>query len=559
MILRDLQSHTKTKCGWASLKSVIDKKLEDRMESFALSETFKYLFLLFDEENVLHQELKDSNFVFTTEGHVLALDSKYLHNGQRQKKTGDEDQWQAMSSEQQIRMKNTGGQEKLEGLQPSALHIASRKQRSPQCPVYKEPNTFLKSIPYRSDADFARQMVGTRPDVRDVLELDPKGFCEKPSLEVERVIVEFSGPPKKTYLGNGGHGHTISASGSKESIVDRQSREQQEEENMSKKLVVIPIKKGVFVNRIVGVRMQLQYDGVYNGYRAVKIENHPLSLNSNVYVDRSSMRPLWDSYQLSQDAHLRIHKAVSNAASAAPTVAERDLSIKPAAFGYWNPFVVDYSQDEKQGNSFETALGNESKGTSTASPAGNTSQGQIETAALVRILENVSGCRPYTSSQSKRIRDKILVVDRGLCLFILKAYYAQAAGARSIVVINSDEEAFAMAGGPEQPANPSSDDNGPQIESEGAPPSSQPNLMGEGIPVDDIDIHSVMVGFSEGQILLDWIQEVETHKGETPATIVGGFVQRKITKEQIETARLSYNNLPIVNIQTITTAIATYG
>ncbi|KAI7815960.1 glycoside hydrolase, partial [Gamsiella multidivaricata] len=73
MILRDLQTYTKTKCGWASLRSVIDKKLEDRMESFALSETIKYLYLLFDEENLLHQELKDSNFVFTTEGHVLRL------------------------------------------------------------------------------------------------------------------------------------------------------------------------------------------------------------------------------------------------------------------------------------------------------------------------------------------------------------------------------------------------------------------------------------------------------------------------------------------------------
>ena len=334
---------------------------------------------------------------------------------------------------------------------------------------------------------------------------------------------------------------------------------------MSKKLVVIPIKKGVFVNRIVGVQMQLQYDGAHNAYRAVKVEDHPLSLNSNVYVDRSSMRPLWDSYQLSQDAHLRIYKAIgrANSASAAPTVVERDLSIKPAIFGYWKPFVVDYTQDRQRVNPFETAPGHENGGTSSASsPAGNNSQGQIETAKLVRIQENVSGCRPYTSSQSMRIRDSILVVDRGLCLFILKAYYAQAAGASSIVIINSEEEAFTMGGEPKQPATPtpsSSEDIGPQIENEGASPSSQPNQMGEGILDDEIDIHSAMVGFSEGQILLDWIREVETFKGDTSATLVGGFVQRKITKEQIETARLSYNSLPIVNIHTIPTAIATYG
>ncbi|KAI8362103.1 glycoside hydrolase, partial [Mortierella sp. GBAus27b] len=48
MVLRDLQKYTKTKCGWASLQSVVSKKHEDRMESFALSETIKYLYLLFD-------------------------------------------------------------------------------------------------------------------------------------------------------------------------------------------------------------------------------------------------------------------------------------------------------------------------------------------------------------------------------------------------------------------------------------------------------------------------------------------------------------------------------
>ncbi|GJJ76591.1 ER degradation enhancer, mannosidase alpha-like 1 [Entomortierella parvispora] len=559
MILHDLQSYTRTKCGWASLKSVIDKKLEDRMESFALSETFKYLFLLFDEENVLHQELKDSNFVFTTEGHVLALGSKYLQNGHQNKKTADEDLWMAMSSEQQLRLKSAGGQQKIKELLPSSLYASTKKQRWPQCPVYRAPDTFLKSIPYRSDADFARQMVGTRPDARDLLELDPKGFCDKPSLEVERVLVEFSGPPKKTYLGNGGHGHTISPPSHKESAEDRRRREQQEGESMNKKLVVIPIKKGVFVNRIVGVQMQLQYDGTQNAYRAVKVADHPLSLNSNVYVDRSSMRPLWDSYQLSQDAHLRIYKAIGrvDAPSAAPTVTERDLSIKPAEFGYWQPFVVDYTQDRQLTNPFETTLGDEGRDTSSASsPSGNTSQGQIDTAKLVRVKENVSGCRPYTSSQSMRIRDNILVVDRGGCLFILKAYYAQVAGARSVVIINSDEETFTMGGGPEQlAADTSSSSN--QNARVSPPPKS--NQIGEGIIDDDIDIQSVMVGFSEGQILLDWIREVEAYRGDTPATLVGGFVLRKITKEQIDNARLSYNSLPIVNIHTMPTAMATYG
>jgi mannosidase alpha-like ER degradation enhancer 1 len=47
-ILSDLEQYTKTWCGFASLKSVKTKAKEDRMESFFLSETLKYLFLLFD-------------------------------------------------------------------------------------------------------------------------------------------------------------------------------------------------------------------------------------------------------------------------------------------------------------------------------------------------------------------------------------------------------------------------------------------------------------------------------------------------------------------------------
>ncbi|OAQ32327.1 glycoside hydrolase family 47 protein [Linnemannia elongata AG-77] len=237
MILRDLQALTKTKCGWASLKSVIDRKLEDRMESFALSETFKYLYLLFDEENILHQELKDSNFVFTTEGHVLALANKYLDLSRKNRREA---------------------------------------RRWPMCQAYKAPETFLKSIPYRPDADFARQMVGNREDPRDLVELDPKGYCEKPTLEMERVVVEFSGPPRKTVYHDdpsttpGSSASTSASSSSSSSSGAYGAGGESAEAQKLKELMVIPVKKGVFVNRIVGVKMQLQYDDTRNGYRAVK-------------------------------------------------------------------------------------------------------------------------------------------------------------------------------------------------------------------------------------------------------------------------------------------------
>jgi len=36
-------------CGFAVIRDVLSKEHEDRMESFFLSETLKYLYLLFDE------------------------------------------------------------------------------------------------------------------------------------------------------------------------------------------------------------------------------------------------------------------------------------------------------------------------------------------------------------------------------------------------------------------------------------------------------------------------------------------------------------------------------
>ncbi|KAI8615602.1 glycoside hydrolase [Chytriomyces sp. MP71] len=71
VILEDLERQTKTSCGFGSMQSVASNVLEERMESFFLSETLKYLYLLFDEENVFNR--LHSNFVFTTEGHVLPL------------------------------------------------------------------------------------------------------------------------------------------------------------------------------------------------------------------------------------------------------------------------------------------------------------------------------------------------------------------------------------------------------------------------------------------------------------------------------------------------------
>ena len=51
------------------MTDVETKKLEDRMDSFFLSEVCKYLYLLFDPDNFVTKE----NFILTTEGHFFPL------------------------------------------------------------------------------------------------------------------------------------------------------------------------------------------------------------------------------------------------------------------------------------------------------------------------------------------------------------------------------------------------------------------------------------------------------------------------------------------------------
>jgi len=63
-----LRKWCKTKCGYANIKNVYDVTTEDKMESFFLSETLKYLYLLFDPENEYNK-----NYIFSTEAHPFPV------------------------------------------------------------------------------------------------------------------------------------------------------------------------------------------------------------------------------------------------------------------------------------------------------------------------------------------------------------------------------------------------------------------------------------------------------------------------------------------------------
>ncbi|XP_011706728.1 PREDICTED: ER degradation-enhancing alpha-mannosidase-like protein 3, partial [Wasmannia auropunctata] len=70
-VLKSLQMYARVPCGYAAVSDVRTNKHDDTMDSFVLSETFKYLFLLFAEPGELVLDLDE--FIFTTEGHLLPL------------------------------------------------------------------------------------------------------------------------------------------------------------------------------------------------------------------------------------------------------------------------------------------------------------------------------------------------------------------------------------------------------------------------------------------------------------------------------------------------------
>lgn len=63
--LESIETYSYTECGYASVSDSKDKTLSDDMPSYFLSETCKYLYLLFDETNFLH----DRAYIFSTEAH----------------------------------------------------------------------------------------------------------------------------------------------------------------------------------------------------------------------------------------------------------------------------------------------------------------------------------------------------------------------------------------------------------------------------------------------------------------------------------------------------------
>ncbi|XP_017490438.1 PREDICTED: uncharacterized protein LOC108378644 [Rhagoletis zephyria] len=91
-ILQTIEFSAKTRCGYATIRNVVTHEKENRMESFFLAETTKYLYLLFDEENFLHNDgaigdrletpygecaVNAGSYIFNTEAHPVDMSALY--------------------------------------------------------------------------------------------------------------------------------------------------------------------------------------------------------------------------------------------------------------------------------------------------------------------------------------------------------------------------------------------------------------------------------------------------------------------------------------------------
>ncbi|KAK8770403.1 hypothetical protein V5799_013130 [Amblyomma americanum] len=79
-ILESIMHSAKTECGYATIKKVGDHTLDDRMESFFLAETTKYLYLLFTPDHFIHNNGSSASIVQTSSGECVIDTGAYVFN-----------------------------------------------------------------------------------------------------------------------------------------------------------------------------------------------------------------------------------------------------------------------------------------------------------------------------------------------------------------------------------------------------------------------------------------------------------------------------------------------
>ncbi|XP_067856379.1 ER degradation-enhancing alpha-mannosidase-like protein 2 isoform X2 [Heptranchias perlo] len=79
-VIEAIEKVSRVDCGFATVRDLRDHELDNRMESFFLAETVKYLYLLFDPDNFLHNDGSTFHTVTTPYGECVLGAGGYLFN-----------------------------------------------------------------------------------------------------------------------------------------------------------------------------------------------------------------------------------------------------------------------------------------------------------------------------------------------------------------------------------------------------------------------------------------------------------------------------------------------
>lgn len=79
-MVEQMEKYSRVKCGYAAIADLKTKQHDDRLDSFVYAETFKYLYLMFVDNDDPDLRFDIDDFIFSTEAHLIPLDMNYYVN-----------------------------------------------------------------------------------------------------------------------------------------------------------------------------------------------------------------------------------------------------------------------------------------------------------------------------------------------------------------------------------------------------------------------------------------------------------------------------------------------
>ncbi|KAJ5580160.1 uncharacterized protein N7459_006145 [Penicillium hispanicum] len=273
MVLRDIKRRCWTKCGWAGLRNVQTGEMIDRMESFFLGETAKYMFLLFTPEHPLNK--LDAPWVFSTEAHPLVIPRKSASQQPRRQHQGTthqnpvENTCPVIPDPQNMGVSSTASRSDIfHAASLARLHLRPRR-RAGEGPILTDsPDHQSVSVSDLSSPTNYTFYPWTLP-----LELVPFNATSAPMAIRPTLDISFPSLPGGINLGPG--------------ALER-------------------VRDGIFVKTIGGLRLSMIQDVPsgdqaaatrdQDGYRVQVINNVPLGKDEKVYLSRQITFDVVDPY-----------------------------------------------------------------------------------------------------------------------------------------------------------------------------------------------------------------------------------------------------------------------